>query len=136
MNRVILMGRLVRDPEIRVSTGDKPMTIAKYTLAVNRQTNAGGADFINCTALGRNGEFAEKYLKKGTKILVEGHWQTGSFTNKDGNKVYTNDCLVDRHEFAESKSQAEPNKETPPMPTGADGFMDIPPGLDEELPFN
>ena len=104
MNKVILIGRLIKDPDIR--TGTNNIAIARYTLAVDRQYRKGNektADFINCVALGKNGEFAEKYLHKGMKIAVIGTWQTGNYTDKDGKKVYTNDCLVEIHEFVESK---------------------------------
>lgn len=145
MNKVILMGRLTRDPEVRYSQGETPMAIARYSLAVDRrgarnQNNQDGptADFINCVAFGRAGEFAEKYLHKGTKLLVEGRIQTGSYTNKDGVKVYTTDVVVENQEFAESKSSAaagESNSSNTNSPAvDADGFMNIPDGI-EELPF-
>lgn len=111
MNKVILIGRLVKDPEIRMGTNN--ITIARYTLAVERQyrkNNERTSDFINCVALGKNGEFAEKYLHKGMKIAIVGSWQTGNYTDKDGKKVYTNDCLVETHEFAEK--QEEPARRT------------------------
>lgn len=134
MNKVILAGRLTNDPEVRYGTNS--MAIARLSLAVDRRFKKEGqptADFINCIAFGKNGEFAEKYLKKGTKIIVEGSWQTGSYTNKDGNKVYTNDCLVDSFEFCESKSQEQKEKEK----SLEEGFMQIDPDvLEEELPFN
>lgn len=157
MNRVILMGRLTRDPEVRYSTqGDGQMAIARYTLAVDRRFNRNGdentADFISCVAFGRNGEFAEKYLRKGTKIAVTGRIQTGSYTNKDGVKVYTTDVVVEDHEFVESKNSNSfdggfgnnsygnsfgGGSSQPAAPTAAgDGFMNIPDGIDEELPFN
>lgn len=137
------MGRLTRDPDIRYSQGEKQTAIARYTLAVDRRFKQEGqpsADFINCLALGKNGEFAEKYLHKGTKVVVVGNWQTGSYTNKDGNKVYTNDCFVENCEFAESKAASENNGggnsgQTSNYPVN-DGFMNIPGGIDEELPFN
>lgn len=144
MNKVILMGRLTRDPDIRYSQGEKQTAIARYTLAVDRRFKQEGqpsADFINCLALGKNGEFAEKYLHKGTKVVVVGNWQTGSYTNKDGNKVYTNDCFVENCEFAESKVASENNGggnsgQTSNYPVN-DGFMNIPDGIeDSELPFN
>ena len=144
MNKVILMGRLTRDPEVRYSQGENPMAIARYSLAVDRRFNRNNqdgqtADFINCVAFGRNGEFAEKYLRKGTKILAEGRIQTGSYTNKDGVKVYTTDIVVENQEFAESKgSQSEggyaPAPNNAPAPAD-DGFMNIPDGI-EELPFS
>ena len=149
MNKVILMGRLTRDPEVRYSQGETPMAIARYSLAVDRRgrnsQDGQTADFINCVAFGRQGEFAEKYLHKGTKMLVEGRIQTGSYTNKDGVKVYTTDVIVENQEFAESKNssqnsdnggfaQAGGGRAPEPMAAG-DGFMNIPDGI-EELPFN
>ena len=135
MNKVILIGRVVRDAEIRYSQGENPMAIARYTLAVDRRFKKDGeatADFINCVAFGKNGEFAEKYLHKGVKIAVSGRIQTGSYTNKDGQKVYTTDVVVDEQEFCESKSS---NHQDKPKPVD-DGFMDIPDNLDaEDLPF-
>lgn len=147
MNKVILMGRLTRDPEIRYSQGEQATAIARYSLAVDRRFRRDGdtqtADFINCVAFGRQGEFAEKYLRKGIKIAITGRIQTGSYTNKDGQKVYTTDVVVEEQEFAESKAASEQNSGsfTPvdrPSPTAAagDGFMNIPDGIDEELPFN
>ena len=143
MNKVILMGRLTRDPDIRYSQGEKATAIARFSLAVDRRFKQDGqpsADFINCLALGKNGEFAEKYLHKGTKVVVVGSWQTGSYTNKDGNKVYTNDCLIESFEFAESKNASGNNDggnagQASGYSSG-DGFMNIPDGIDEELPFN
>jgi single-strand DNA-binding protein len=144
MNKVILMGRLTRDPEVRYSQGDNATAVARYSLAVDRRFKRDGepsADFINCVAFGRAGEFAEKYLRQGMKIAVTGRIQTGSYTNKDGQKVYTTDVVVEEHEFAESKGAAsEGGYQTAaqPSPTSAigDGFMNIPDGIDEELPFN
>ena len=133
MNEVILMGRLTKDPDVRYG-GEKQTAIARYTLAVDRRIKKEGeasADFISCVALGKNGEFAEKYLHKGTKIAVVGSIQTGNYTNKEGQKVYTTDVLVDKQEFAESK-KAETHEEQAPV---GDGFMSIPAGIDEELPF-
>ena len=107
MNKVILMGRLVREPEIRYSQNEKATAIARYTLAVDRKFKREGeqdTDFINCTAFGKNAEFAEKYLRQGIKILVEGRIQTGSYTNRDGIKVYTTDVIIESCEFAESKN--------------------------------
>ena len=133
------MGRLTKDPDVRYSQGNNAMAIARYTLAVERKFKRDGepnADFINCIAFGKNGEFAEKYLRKGIKILVEGRWQSGSYTNKDGQKVYTNDCVVESCEFVESKN-ANQSESPQPMPQAdSDGFMNIPDGIDEELPFN
>jgi single-strand DNA-binding protein len=159
MNKVILCGRLTRDPEVRYSQAAEPMAIARYSLAVDRRRsrsndpNEQTADFINCVAFGKNGEFAEKYLKKGTKMLVTGRIQTGSYTNKDGVKVYTTEVVVEEQEFAESKNAASNSGSyagnsgfsgntgsapaADPAPTAAgDGFMNIPDGIDEELPFN
>ena len=188
MNKVILMGRLTRDPEVRYTTGDNQMAIARYTLAVDRRFTRGGnndgnnADFIPCVVFGRPAEFTEKYLRKGTKIAITGRIQTGSYTNKDGVKVYTTEVVVEDQEFAESKnasagggnfggnggynnggynsgngnygrnnggynsgaSQAPRDSAPAPAPAPApidnssdslDGFMNIPDGIDEELPF-
>ena len=144
MNKVILMGRLTRDPEVRYSAGDNAMAVARFSLAVDRRRRANGgsdeqtADFINCVSFGRQAEFAEKYLRKGTKLLVTGRIQTGSYTNKDGVKVYTTDVVVEEQEFAESKGSSDNSGFAPsaPMPQSAgDGFMNIPDGIDEELPF-
>ena len=152
MNKVILVGRLTRDPEVRYSAGEGSMAIARYSLAVDRRgrrDNAGSdqptADFINIVAFGRDGEFAEKYLRKGMRILVEGRIQTGSYTNKEGQKVYTTDIVVERHEFVESKGASQGGSGDSFAASGAgqpmaqpegDGFMNIPDGIDEELPFN
>ena len=143
MNKVILIGRLTKDPEVRYTQGENATSVARYSLAVDRKFKKEGeatADFINCVSFGKNGEFAEKYLKKGTKIAVTGRIQTGSYTNKDGVKVYTTDVVVEEQEFAESKGTGEAqNAQEPPQPTPNDfgnGFMSIPDGLDEELPFN
>ena len=148
MNKVILMGRLTRDPEVRYSQGDNATAVARYTLAVDRRFNRNNdeqtADFINCVAFGRSGEFAEKYLHKGTKIAITGRIQTGSYTNKDGVKVYTTDVVVEDQEFAESKNSAGNNdggfvpagRPAPAPMAAGDGFMNIPDGIDEELPFN
>ena len=144
MNKVILMGRLTRDPEVRYSqNADGNMAIARYSLAVDRgvSRNASSdqptADFINCVAFGKQGEFAEKYLHKGTKIAVEGRIQTGSYTNKDGQKVYTTDVVVERHEFCESKGANGGASYQSAAPSGADdGFMNMPGGIDDEIPFN
>lgn len=132
MNKVILMGRLTRDPEVRNSQSGT--TVARYTLAVDRMFKREGepnTDFINCITFGKNAEFAEKYLKKGMRIVVSGRIQTGSYTNRDGVKVYTTDIIVEEHEFAESKQSG-----TCDMPGQGDGFMNIPDGLDDELPFS
>ena len=144
MNKVVLMGRLTRDPDVRYSQGETPMAIARYTLAVDRRFRREGneqtADFISCVAFGKTAEFAEKYYHKGTKICVSGRIQTGSYTNKDGQKVYTTEVVVEEQEFAESKNAngegdfaAAPS--APSAPAG-DGFINIPDGIDEELPFN
>lgn len=136
MNRVILMGRLVRDAEVRYSEGANSMAIARFTLAVDRRIkkeNQPSADFISCVAFGKVAEFVEKWTKKGTKVVVEGRWQTGNYEDKEGKTVYTNDCMIDSCEFAESK-KAETEAPTP-SPAG-DGFMNIPDNIDEsELPF-
>ena len=147
MNRVILMGRVTGDPEIRYSQGESATAVARYTLAVDRRFNRNGdennADFIGCVAFGKQAEFAERYLHKGIKMLVTGRIQTGSYTNKDGVRVYTTDVVVEDQEFAESKnanpgqggSYSAPNSRPEPVSVG-DGFMNIPDGIDEELPFN
>ena len=152
MNKVILMGRLTRDPEVRYSQGERPVAVARNTLAVNRTFKRAGepdADFINCVTFGRSAEFAEKYFRQGLKIAVTGRIQTGSYTNREGQKVYTTEVVVEDQEFAESKASsdsyaaAHPRTEAAPatsMPSpsaaSADGFMNIPDGIDEELPFN
>ena len=158
MNKVILMGRLTREPDVRYSqNADGSMAIARYTLAVDRRRsrNSGAgddqtADFIGCVAFARAAEFAEKYLRQGTKIAITGRIQTGSYTNRDGQKVYTTDVVVEEQEFAESKAAAgehaggfQPQNhsnpfQSAPAPSAAagDGFMNIPDGIDEELPFN
>lgn len=133
MNKTILLGRLTDEPKVTYTQGEKPLCIARYTLAVNRKFKKDGeqnADFISCVAMGKNAEFAEKYLHKGTQIAVIGRIQTGSYTNKDGNKVYTTDVMVEEHEFAGSKSdntQAQSN-------SGVD-FVSIPDGIEDSLPF-
>ena len=149
MNKVILMGRLTRDPEVRYSQGENAMAVARYTLAVDRRVsrnNQNGeqtADYIQCVAFGRSGEFAEKYFRKGMKVLVTGRIQTGSYTNKDGQRVYTTDVVVEDQEFAESKNASQNNggggfapADRPSPSDAGDGFMNIPDGIDEELPFN
>jgi single-strand DNA-binding protein len=144
MNKVILMGRLTRDPEVRYSSGENQTAIARYSLAVDRRRGKNddqpSADFINCVAFGRSAEFAEKYFHKGLKITVAGRIQTGSYTNKDGQKVYTTDVVVEEQEFAESKAASgNAGNSAPagnPEPSNGDGFMNIPDGIDEELPFN
>ena len=137
MNKVILIGRVVRDAEIRYSQGTSTTCIARYTLAVDRKFKQEGqpaADFINCIAFGKLGEFAEKYLHKGIKIAVTGRIQTGSYKNKDGNTVYTTDVIVEEQEFCDSKNSSGNSAEPQPKPD--DSFMSIPDGIDGELPFN
>lgn len=152
MNKVILMGRLTRDPDVRYSAGENSTAVARYTLAVDRRFHRDGdatADFIGCVAFGRQAEFAEKYLRQGTKIAITGRIQTGSYTNREGQKVYTTDVVVEEQEFAESKNAGGNNggysapQHNNPVPSAntsdlgsADGFMNIPDGIDEELPFN
>ena len=139
MNKVILMGRLTRDPEIRYSQGENATTIARFNLAVDRRFKREGdeqtADFISCVAFGKTAEFVERYCKQGTKVVTEGRWQTGSYTNNEGVKIYTNDCVVENIEFAESKASSE--NSTKPE-TQSNGWMNIPQGIDdsEGLPFN
>ncbi len=146
MNKVILMGRLTRDPEIRYSQTSEPVAIARYTLAVDRRFKREGeqtADFISCIAFGKAAEFAEKYLHKGTKIVVSGRIQTGSYTNKEGQKVYTTDVVIEEQEFAESKSAGQEDREERDRQAmqaagytdAGDGFMNIPEGVDDILPF-
>lgn len=169
MNKVILMGRLTRDPEVRYSQGERSMAIARYTLAVDRRGRRSQdgdqgqtADFINIVAFDRAGEFAEKYFRQGMRVLVSGRIQTGSYVNKDGQKVYTTDVIVEDQEFADSKNQSSGDgsfggnsygggsygggnnrgsyqQATRPAPSSAigDGFMNIPDGVEDEgLPFN
>ena len=147
MNKVILMGRLTRDPEVRYSAGENATAVARYTLAVDRRFKRDGdatADFIGCVAFGRQAEFAEKYFRQGMRVSISGRIQTGSYTNKDGVKVYTTEVIVEEQEFAESRAESEANRASyqhsapapaPSAPAG-DGFMNIPDGIDEELPFN
>ena len=151
MNKVILMGRLPRDPDVRFSAGENSTAVARYTLAVGRRFHRDGdatADFIGCVAFGRQAEFAEKYLRQGTKIAITGRIQTGSYTNREGQKVYTTDVVVEEQEFAERKNAGGTNggssapQHNTPAPTAktsdlvcAVGFMIIPYGIDEELPF-
>lgn len=169
MNKVILMGRLTRDIEVRYSQGENPMAVARYTLAVQRKFKREGeqdADFISCVAFGKAAEFAEKYLRQGTKVVISGRIQTGSYTNRDGQKVYTTDIVVEEQEFAESKSASEANSgrqhtdghqgerssggyqnsgsqqgrgqsyQQQSLHTDKGGFMNIPDGADDELPFH
>ena len=141
MNKVILMGRLTRDPEVRYSAGENALAIARYTLAVDRRGRRSDngeqtADFISCVAFDRAAEFAEKYLHQGTKVVVTGRIQTGSYTNKEGHKVYTTDVMIEEQEFCESKGQGIVEKPSPNTSVG-DGFMNLPDGMDDEgLPFN
>ncbi len=154
MNKVILCGRLTKDPDVRYTQAAEPMAIARYTLAVDRRRgrnadpNEQSADFISIVAFGKSGEFAEKYLRKGTKMIISGRIQTGSYTNKDGVKVYTTEVVVEDQEFAESKNSSAGNgggnsnfsnnytNSSDPAPTAAEGgFMNIPDGIVEELPF-
>ena len=147
MNKVILMGRLTRDPEVRYSQGDNATAIARFTLAVERRIkrdNEASADFINCISFGRSAEFAEKYFRKGTKIVICGRIQTGSYTNKDGQKVYTTDIVIEEQDFAESKATSQQNnsgsvqnnsnsrQSQKPQPD-PDEFMSVD---DDDLPFN
>ena len=145
MNKVILIGRLTRDPEIRYSQGTQPIAVARFSLAVPRKFKREGeqdCDFINCVAFGKNGEFVERYLRKGTKIALTGRIQTGSYTNRDGTKVYTTDIVAEEFEFAESKNGSQTNSNninssiSPYGPVDSDGFMNIPDGIDEQLPFD
>lgn len=143
MNKVILMGRLTRDPEVRYGAGENSTAVARYTIAVDRRFKRDGeqnADFIGCVAFGRNAEFAEKYLRQRTKIVLTGRIQTGSYTNRDGQKVYTTDIVVEEQEFAESKAATagnggQNNYSRPAAAADAEGFMNIPDGIDDELPF-
>lgn len=145
------MGRLTRDPEVRYSAGENALAIARYTLAVDRRFRRDGeaaADFISCVVFGRGAEFAEKYFHQGIRIVVSGRIQTGSYTNREGQKVYTTEVVVEEQEFAESKAASDnyaashPQQSSPapsmpgPSAASADGFMNIPDGIDEELPFN
>lgn len=142
MNKVILIGRLTRDPDIRYTqpnSAQEQTCIARYSLAVDRRFRREGenqtADFISCVAFGRQTLFAEKYLHKGMKMAVTGHIQTGSYTNREGQKVYTTDVVIEEQEFTESKAASQTAQQTP-APASEDGFMMIPDGLEEELPFN
>lgn len=156
MNKVILMGRLTRDPDVRYSQGERSMAIARYTLAVDRRgrrnqdNNEQTADFINCVAFDRAGEFAEKYFRQGMRVLISGRIQTGSYTNRDGQKVYTTEVIIDDQEFADSKNSSggnpggyggssyqQPAARPEPGSAIGDGFMNIPDGVEDEgLPFN
>lgn len=147
MNKVVLMGRLTRDPEVRYSQGEKSTAIARYTLAIDRRFKRDGevtADFIPCVVFGKAAEFAEKYFHQGLRVIVSGRIQTGSYTNNEGNRVYTTEVVVEEQEFAESKKVNDNAVNNDTSNTGqqanaqsnSDGFMNIPEGLDEELPFN
>ena len=148
MNKVVLMGRLTKDPSVRYSQGDNPLAVARFTLAVDRRfrrQSEGGddqtADFISCVAFGKQGEFVEKYAHKGTKFALSGRIQTGRYTNKDGQTVYTTDVVVEEIEFAESKGSQNASEggssSGTPAPSGVDdGFMNVPDEIDEDLPFN
>lgn len=140
MNKVILMGRLTRNPEIRYSSGENSVAVGRFNLAVDRRFKKEGeqqADFISCVAFGKIAEFMEKYTRQGMKLVIEGRIQTGSYTNRDGNKVYTTDIVVENAEFAESKKSETPAQGGRPSPEDADGFVPIPDGItDEGLPFN
>ena len=151
MNKVILMGRLTKDPEVRFSQGANALAIGNFSIAVDRRFKREGepdADFFNCTAFGKTGEFVEKYLKKGTKVVVVGHIQNNNYTNKQGEKVYSVQVMVDEVEFAESKNAAQTNvpgvpisqpaQPQAPQPSTQEGsgFMNIPEGVEDTLPFN
>lgn len=138
MNKVMLIGRLTRDPDNRMTTGSNPMSVTRITVAVNRnqkkEDGSQQADFIGCIAFGKNAENIGKYFTKGNRIAIEGRIQTGSYTNRDGNKVYTTDVVVDHFEFVESKAEREKAQQAP---ADNDGFMHIPDGVEDEgLPFN
>lgn len=141
MNRVILMGRLTRDPDVKYSQGEQSIAIARYTLAVDRKARKSPdsseqqADFISCVAFDRAGEFAEKHFRQGMRVLISGRIQTGSYTNKEGKKVYTTDVVVESQEFADSKNASGQNNA--PESTLDDGLMNVPDGIEDEgLPFN
>ena len=152
MNKVVLVGRLTRDPEVRYSQGNNATAVARYTVAVDRRFKRDGeptADFIPCVVFGRSAEFAEKYFRQGMRVSISGRIQTGSYTNREGQKVYTTEVVVEEQEFAESKASSDsyaashPQQSAAPAPSmpspgaaSADGFMNIPDGIDEELPFN
>lgn len=131
------MGRLTKDPEVRYTQGSDPKCVARFTLAVDRRFKKDEADFIQCAAWGKTGEFAEKYLKKGAKIALSGRIQTGSYTKQDGTKVYTTEVIAEQLEFAESKNDAHTAKpvQSNPVPQGTNGFMNVPDDIQEELPF-
>ena len=138
MNKTVLMGRLTADPQVRYSQGDNATAVARYTLAVNRKFKKDGeptADFIPCVVFGRSAEFAERYFRKGMQVAISGRIQTGSYTNKDGVKVYTTEVIVEEQEFAESKAASQQNG-SDSAPVSTYGFTNIPDGIDEQLPFN
>lgn len=141
MNKVILMGRLTRDPEVRYLQNESGTAVARFSIAVDRRFKRDGdpdADFFNCTCFGKQAEFVEKYLRKGTKMLIIGRIQNDNYTNKDNQQVYSVRVMIDEMEFAESKNSGNNNVDySQPQPqTDSDGFMNIPDGIDEELPFN
>ena len=147
MNKVVLVGRLTRDPEVRYSQGESATAVARYTVAVDRRFKRDGeptADFVPCVVFGRSAEFAEKYFRQGMRVAISGRIQTGSYTNKEGARVYTTDVIVEDQEFAESRGESEANRgsyqqaapSAAPSVDAGDGFMNIPDGIDEELPFN
>ena len=143
MDKTILMGRLTKDPEVKYLQNENSTAMARYTLAVDRRYRKDGkaeTDFISCVTFGKNAEFAEKYFRKGTKIAIAGRIQTGSYTNRDGQKVYTTEVVVEEQEFAESKNSgsgsSQQNAPQPSPDVGTEGFMNIPDGIEEELPFS
>ena len=139
MNKVILIGRLTKDPEINHTQGEKPTAIAKFTLAVDRRVKREGeqtADFIQCMSFGKTTEFIEKYIHKGTKVAISGRWQTGSYTNKDGQRVYTNTCVIEDIEFAESRAASQSNQNVANDQTANDGFANVSAGIEDDLPFH
>lgn len=141
MNKLILMGRLTRDPEVRYSQGANQTAVARFSLAVDRKFKREGepeADFFNCTSFGKQAEFVERYLHKGTKVVLSGRIQNNNYTNKDGQMVYAVQVMVEEIEFAESKNSGSSDGQSsaPTSPSSSDGFMNIPDGIDEELPFN
>lgn len=138
MNKIILMGRLTREPEVRYSSGEKSVAISKFSLAVDRRFKREGeaeADFFNCTAFGKQAEFVEKYLKQGTKILLTGRVQNDNYMNKEGQKVYSVSIMAEEIEFAESKGTSDSQQQNTQPKFNTDGFTNIPDGLQEELPF-
>ena len=159
MNKVTLVGRLTRDPEVRYGGADNSTAVARFTLAVDRRfkrDNEATADFIPCVVFGKSAEFAEKYFRQGMRVAISGRIQTRNYTNKDGVKVYTTEVVIEEQEFAESRSESQnnggrsnagqpaqqqnnnqsQNQQQSAYPGPGDGFMDIPDGIDEELPFN